>query len=175
MLEVARGLKAAHPDLEFETPCTNEARAKQLRAIAGDFPVTILPGGMHDVLRRARFCLVASGTATLETALFGVPMIILYRVSPLTYRLAKMLVDIAHIGIVNVLAGRGIVPEYIQGDIRTERILPQALRLIEDTHERETMLHELRGVRELLGGGGASLRAAQEILSVTNSPTPKSS
>lgn len=171
MLDLARELKKARPNLQFVTPCTNAAREAQLRAIAGDFPVEIVPGAMYDVLASARFCLVASGTATLEAAVFGAPMIILYRVSPLTYALARMLVDIQYIGMVNILAGRGIVPEYIQHAIRVSRILPEALSLIDDTPERERMLADLRSVRDLLGGGGASERAAGEVLAVLNNGT----
>jgi lipid-A-disaccharide synthase len=96
-------------------------------------------------------------------------MIILYRVSPLTYALARMLVDIKYIGMVNILAGRGIVPEYIQHAIRVSHILPQALSLIDDTPERAQMLRDLYEVREMLGGGGASERAAKEVLAVINS------
>jgi len=169
MLDVARGLLQERPDLIFVTPCTNAAREEQLRELAGDFPVEIVPGAMYDVLSSARFCLVASGTATLETAVFGVPMIILYRVSPLTYALARMVVDIKYIGMVNILAGRGIVPEFIQHAIRVSRILPLSLSLIDDTTEREQMLRDLAEVRAMLGGGGASERAAEEVLAVINS------
>src|SRR5690606_22272605 len=97
MIEIARGIAREHPRARFITPVVNDARAAQARAIAGDFPLEVQVGGMYEVLARARFCLVASGTATLETALFGVPFIILYKVSSPTYWLAKFLVDIRHI------------------------------------------------------------------------------
>jgi lipid-A-disaccharide synthase len=168
MLKIARALHTERPGLRFVTPCTNEARAAQIRGVAGDFPLEVIVGGMQGVLSSAGFCLVASGTATLETAVFGVPFIILYRVSPLTYVLARLLVDIEHIGMVNILAGRGVVPEYIQGDIRVPQILPQALSLIDDTPAREQMLRDLAEVRGKLGGGGASENAAREILSAIN-------
>lgn len=172
MLDLARALLSDRPHLRFVAPCVNEARAAQLRELAGDFPVEIQVGGMHDVLRAARFCFVASGTATLETALFGVPMIILYRVNPVTYAVARAVVDIKHIGMVNILAGRGVVPEFIQGAIQTAAILPVALNLIDDTPAREQMLADLRAVRESLGGGGASERAAREILATIQSTKP---
>jgi lipid-A-disaccharide synthase len=171
MLKLARALSKERPGLRFVAPCVNDARAEQIRKLAKDFPLDILTGGMHDVLSTARFCLVASGTATLETAVFGVPMIILYRVSPITYALARLLVDIKHIGMVNILAGREVVPEHVQS-IRVPHILPQALSLIDDTPARQQMLHDLDAVRQMLGGGGASQRAAQEILAVLNNGTP---
>ncbi len=165
MIAVARGIRERHPRARFVTPCVNAARAEQVRALAGDFPLDIRVEGMYDVLAQARFCLVASGTATLETALFGVPMIILYRVGTVNYWLARWFIrGIQHIGIVNILAGRGIVPEFLQHDAAPERILPAALELIEDTPARVAMVAELGAVRRSLGGPGASERAAREIL-----------
>lgn len=172
MIDVARGIAARYPEARFITPVVDPARAAQVQAIAGSFPLEIQVGGMYDVLGRARFCLVASGTATLETALFGVPMVILYRVTALTFWIAKFLVDIPHIGIVNILAGRGIVPEYIQGAIQPSRILPQALRLIDDSPERDRMIGDLRNVQALLGDGGASQNAAREILAMMDHSPP---
>lgn len=123
---------------------------------------------MYEVLTTARFCLVTSGTATLETALFGVPMIIFYKTTAVTYWLARFLVDIRHIGIVNILAGREIVPEYIQGAIQPGHILPKALALIDSSPEREQMLSDLQEVHAKLGAGGASDTAAREILTLIN-------
>jgi len=164
MLDVASELLERHPGATFVTPCANERRAAQIRAIAKDFPLEVIQGGMYDVLHAARFCLVASGTATLETALFGVPMIIVYKVSPISYALARALVDIEHIGIVNILAGRGIVPEYVQGAMKPQAILADALELIEDGPRRHAMQRDLAEVRASLGGGGASENAAREVL-----------
>jgi len=166
MLEVARGLRAHYPEARFVTPCINEDRAQLIRRIAADFPLEIQVGTMHDLLKSARFCLVASGTATLETALFGVPFLILYRTNPATYWMARAVVNIKNIGIVNILAGRTIVPEFIQHAIRPERIVPLACRLIEDSPERNDMRDAFQEVRALLGGGGAAQRAAREILTL---------
>jgi lipid-A-disaccharide synthase len=169
MIETARGILDEYPEAEFVTPCVNAKRADQIRALAGDFPLDIAVDGMYDVLAQARFCLVASGTATLETALFDVPMLLLYKVSAGSYWLARRLVDIEHIGIVNILAGRGIVPEFIQGDAQAPLILPKALELIADTPARAAMQSAFSEVRQLLGEQGASERAAQEILSYLQS------
>lgn len=172
MIEVAAGIAKQYPAARFMTPVVDEARAAQAREIAGRFPLEIQTGSMYDILHRARFCLVASGTATLETALFGVPMVILYRVTALTYWMAKFLVDIRYIGIVNILAGRGIVPEFIQNDIRPDQILPQALHLIASSPERAQMVDNLREVQSMLGDGGASQNAAREILEVLDKTPP---
>lgn len=166
MIDVARGILRRYPEARFVTPCVQPVRAEQVKRLAGDFPLETVVGKTYDLLLGARFCMVASGTATLETALFGVPMAILYRVSPITYLLARSLVRIEHIGLVNILAGKTIVPEFIQKDVCTERILPTALELIADTPPRKRMVEDLAAVRLRLGEGGASRRAAAEILRV---------
>ncbi|MDX9971523.1 MAG: lipid-A-disaccharide synthase [FCB group bacterium] len=164
MIAIARGIRDVYPEARFVTPCVDIEREAQVRRLAGDFPLETAVGKSYELLSAARFCLVASGTATLETALFGVPMIILYRVSPLTYQIAKRLIHLKHIGLVNILAGRGVVPEFIQNDIVPERVLPAALELIADSPARAEVLRGLEEVRERLGGGGASARAAEEVL-----------
>ena len=160
------GVERAKPDARFVTPCVNAAREAQVRAQAGDFPVETTIGRMYEVLDAACFCLVASGTATLETALFGVPMAILYKTGRMNYGIARRLVRISHIGLVNILAGRGIVPEFIQKQASAETILPIALELMADTPRRRQMLDDLAALRAALGGPGASMRAAQAIMAV---------
>jgi lipid-A-disaccharide synthase len=167
MIEVARGIQEKYPEARFIVPCVDEAREAQIRHIAGEFPVEIAIGKTYEILDGARFCLVASGTATVETALFGVPMIILYRVAPITYWLARLLVRVSHIGMVNILAGKRVVPEFVQHEATAARILPVALELIAEGSARDRMLDDLRAVRDILGGPGASRRAAEEILAVT--------
>ena len=97
-------------------------------------------------------------------------MTVLYKVTPITYWLARLLVDIDAIAMVNILAGKHVVPEFIQHEARADRILATALPLIEDTPERERMLEGLEGVRALLGGPGASENAAREILDTLGIP-----
>lgn len=168
MIETARGIRERYPEAWFVAPCVDDARAAQIRAIAGGFPLETAVGQTYEVLSAARFCLVASGTATVEAALFGVPMIVLYKVSGVTYGIARLLVRVNAIAMVNILAGKHIVPEYIQHEADASKILPEALELMEDSPRREAMIRELRRVRELLGGPGASRRAAGEILEVAS-------
>jgi lipid-A-disaccharide synthase len=170
IVAVARGIRCQYPDARFLVPVVDEKRAAQVRAAAEGFPMEVMVGGMHEVLAQARFALVASGTATLETALFGVPMVVLYKVSALSYALARLLVDVRHIGMVNIVAQRGIVPEFIQGRASAKHLLPAALELIGDTHARATMLADLAAVRARLGEGGASGRAAAVISNYLKAP-----
>lgn len=163
IIAVAQGIRHHYPEARFLVPVVDEERAAQVRAAAEGFPIEVMVGGMHAVLAQARFALVASGTATLETALFGVPMLVLYKVSALSYALARLLVDVRYIGMVNIVAQRGIVPEFIQGRASAKHILPVALELLGDTPARATMLADLAAVRARLGECGASARAASVI------------
>jgi len=166
MLDVAKGIRERYPNARFITPCVNAERETQVRALANGFPLETVVGKNYELLAAARFCLVASGTATLEAALFGAPMAVMYRIAPMSYWLARRLVKIEHIALVNILAKRRVVPEFIQHDATTEKILPVALDLIADTPTRATMLDGLAAVRRLLGGPGASQRAAEQVLAV---------
>ena len=164
MAETARRLKKEMPEARFIVPCVDAAREAQVRSLAGGLDVETVVGNTYGLLKCARGCLVASGTATVETAIFGVPMAILYKVNPATYWMARAVVDIEYIGMVNILAGRGIVPEFIQHQATPESILPTFLQLLQDTPARNQMIDDLNEVREILGGPGASDRAAEAIL-----------
>lgn len=164
MLEIAREIHQQYPEWRFVVPCVDRKREMQVREMAGNFPLETTVGNAYEVLNSARFCLVTSGTATIETMLFNVPMVILYRMAPLTYWIARLLVKVEHIGLVNILAGKRIVPEFIQHQACAEQVLPVVLQLLENSPERDTMLRELAAVREKIGAAGASARAAKEIL-----------
>jgi lipid-A-disaccharide synthase len=106
--------------------------------------------------------LCKSGTTTLEAAIAGTPSVIAYRVHPLSYLLARMLTTIRWIGLVNLVAERLVVPEFVQGDARPDRLAAALLPLLEaGSPERERQLEGLREVRRRLGEPGASARAAR--------------
>jgi lipid-A-disaccharide synthase len=132
--------------------------------------IMVHSGNTREVLRACDLALIASGTATLEAAITGTPMVILYRVSFLTYLLGKLLAKVSHIGLVNLVADREIVPELIQGDAIDTRLAEEGLCLLENAERREEMKEDLRLVREQLGQGGASERVAAlaaEMMGVT--------
>ena len=166
MAEVGEGIQKEYPDAKFLIPCVSEVRAQQIRPFFSQLPVDIRIGGMYDVLSQSRCCLVASGTATIETALFGVPMGIVYRVNPISYWLARMLVNIRHIGMDNILAEREVAPEFIQHTATVSHILPFMLDIIKEGEKRNLMLADLQEIRHRLGGPGASERAAEQVLRV---------
>jgi lipid-A-disaccharide synthase len=101
-------------------------------------------------LFHARAAVVASGTATVEAALIGNPFVVVYRVSPLTYAIAKRLVKVPHVAMANLIAGKSVVPELIQNDFTATNIVQQIELLLPDGEPRQSMMHELRVVRELL-------------------------
>lgn len=123
-----------------------------------------LSGHTYQVMRAADLLITASGTATLEAGLLGTPMVIIYRVSRLTYWAGKLLVDVPFIGMVNLVAGRQVVPELIQDDVTPDRVAKTALELLQNPEALGAMRERLQAVRGKLGEEGASLRAAREVL-----------
>jgi lipid-A-disaccharide synthase len=101
-------------------------------------------------LFHARASVVASGTATVEAALIGNPFVVVYRVSPLTYAIAKRVVKVPHVAMANLIAGKRVVPELIQQDFTATKIVQQLEPLLPDGAPRQSMMHELRMIRELL-------------------------
>jgi lipid-A-disaccharide synthase len=126
--------------------------------------VKVVKGLPNEVLAASDLLLVTSGTATLQAALIGTPMVVVYRASPLTYQIAKCLVRIPHISLVNILAGKEIVPELIQHRMTPDRIAQEALGILRDTGRQDAMKQAFQTIRTSLGSPGASKRAAEVIL-----------
>jgi lipid-A-disaccharide synthase len=130
-------------------------------------PQTVLVEADTDtVLASADVALTASGTATVQAALHDTPMVIVYRVSPWTYRLGRHLLNVSTFGMVNLIAGSKIVPELIQDAFTPEAVAVEAVSILTDPERALRIREGLRDVRERLGGGGASRRAAEAILRV---------
>jgi lipid-A-disaccharide synthase len=126
--------------------------------------VKVVKGKPDEVMAASDLLLVTSGTATLQAALIGTPMVVVYRASPLTYQIAKCLVKIPYISLVNILAGKAIVPELIQDRMTPDRISQEALDILMDTGRRDAMRKAFQAIRSSLGNPGASKRAAEFIL-----------
>ena len=126
-------------------------------------PVEIVGEDRFAAIADSHLALCASGTATLEVGLLGTPMIMVYRLASWTYVLAKLLVHLPNVSLVNLVLGRRVVPELIQGDANPRRIAAEAARLLTDAGERGRMREALAEVRGRLGEGGASRRAAAEV------------
>ena len=175
MLEAAVKLKG---DYEFEIPCASTIDREWMkrtvedlkRSIAGGTSLKIdLTDDSRTTLARARAAIVASGTATVEAAVIGTPFVMIYKVSPLTYLVGKNLVKVPHYGMVNLIAGRRVVPELIQQDFTAERVVKELEPLLAEGEGRGKMLRELAEVREKLRGtttGKAAENAAKAVLEV---------
>jgi lipid-A-disaccharide synthase len=125
---------------------------------------TIVRDRTDDVLSACEVVITASGTATVQAALHGRPMVVVYRLSPLTYRLGRPFVTVDMYAMPNLVAGRRVVPELIQGDLTADRVASEALRLLTDAGVRRTTCDGLLEVRARLGTAGASARAAEAVL-----------
>src|SRR5262249_19567848 len=126
----------------------------------------VVEGDTNTVLACADVALTASGTATVQTALHGTPMVIVYRLSPMTYRLGKRLRNVSTGGMVNLIAGEMIVPELIQDAFTPESVAREAVSMLTDRVRVAAIREALARVRAKLGGPGASRRAALAILAV---------
>jgi len=128
--------------------------------------LTRIEGGAYDALAAADCAIVASGTATIEAALLGTPMVVIYRVAPLTAAILRHMVNAPFISMVNLVAGRRVVPELIQDDFTPEAVAAQVRDLLESSDTRDAMKAELAEVRAKLGPGGAIERAADIFASM---------
>ena len=144
-------------------------------ASASELTVAVVQGDTDAVLAAADVALTASGTATVQTAMHDTPMVVVYRLSPLTYRLGRWLVRVDTFGMVNLIAGKRIVPELIQDAFTPEAVADEAVSMLTDTCAAERIRAELARVRQMLGGSGASRRAAEAIVATVSAGSPRPS
>jgi lipid-A-disaccharide synthase len=135
---------------------------------AAGLPIGLVEGATDDVLAAADVVVTASGTATVQTALHGRPMVIVYRLSPMTYTVGRSVVRVSTYGMVNLVAGRTIVPELIQDRFTPDAVAREAISLLTDERRVETMKRDLAEMRARLGGPGASQRAAASVHAVAS-------
>ena len=141
MLKSGEQLMAKHEDIQFFLP-----RAHTI-----------------DLMQICDVCLAASGTATLETAMMELPTVLLYRVSPITYGIGKMVVNVTHVGLPNIVAGKEVIPELLQDAVTPDAIVSLVEPLLSDVDKNEAMRSELREVRHKLGEPGAVKRVAHLV------------
>jgi lipid-A-disaccharide synthase len=170
-LAAAGRIRAAVPGVQFVVARAPRLDDRLFAAVAatGLDRMAIVEGDADTVLASADVALTASGTATVQTALHDTPMVIVYRVSPLSYRLLRRLISVDAIGMVNLIAGRRIVPELIQDEFTPEAVAREAVTMLTDPERAAAIRADLARVRDKLGGPGASRRAAAAILRVARS------
>lgn len=167
MIESAKLLSSANRNLRFEVPAASGKLATQIRALmadagAGDL-ITVNVGRSHSLMQRACCAVIASGTATLEAAYYGLPYCLVYRMAPLTYLAAKLLVKIKHIGLVNILAGEEVIEELIQREAEPPTVARSLQAFLDSPAKREALRVRLAETCATLGGKGAHERAARAV------------
>lgn len=166
LLGTADILAKDFPSSRFMIPLASTIGRDMVQGIIGrrQIPLEIVEGRTFEVMKAADLLLVVSGTATLEGAIAGVPMVIIYRLSPITYLIGRMLVKVRCIGLANIVVGRRVVPELIQGDVNPQRIALEAKKILKDHAKREEIKDEFKLITDKLGGKGASQRVARIAL-----------
>ena len=155
-----RLLRARRADLQLALAVAPSLDPALLDPHLSGLPVTRVAGHTHALLGAASAGIVASGTATVEAALMDLPMVVVYRLSPLTYALGRPFVRVPHYAMANLIAGREVVKELIQSDFRPEAVAREVLALLEDRGRRDRVREGLGQIRARLGPPGASARAA---------------
>ena len=171
----ARLIRRQVPGAQFlvaRAPHLNDALFDAVRTGAGDTRFALVEGDTDTVLASADLALTASGTATVQAALHDTPMIVVYRMAPLSYQLAKRVVTLDTIGMVNLIAGEKIAPELVQDALTPEAVAREAVSLLTDSDRAARTRAALATVRSRLGGPGASRRAAAAILRLVQERKP---
>ena len=163
MVEAARIISQKIPGTQYILPLADTLEEKTVAGFLSDsgLKVKIVAGHTYDVLACCDLAVVTSGTATLETGLMGVPMVIVYKVSLFSELIGRMIIRQQHIGLVNILAGKTVAPELIQRDARGPRIASEALAILQNREKRRQIIRDLGNIRAKLGEPGAARRAAQ--------------
>jgi lipid-A-disaccharide synthase len=167
MLDAADRLRRER-DIQFMCVRASTIEKQQLTSvIAGEAKqIPIVENDRYDAVNAADLVWTASGTATVETALLLKPMIIVYRLSWLTYYLARLLVHVDHIGMANLMASERVVPELIQSEFNADRIVRESQVILDDRQIRSTIVAKWLELRKRLGCAGAANRVADLALSM---------
>jgi lipid-A-disaccharide synthase len=162
MLKAAEIMAQKIQSLQFILPLADTLEEKTIGDIVSGFTINIkvISGQTYDVISCCDLAIVASGTATLETALLRVPMIIIYKLSPITYFIGKLIINAKNIGLANIIAGKTVVPELIQDDANGNRIAAEAMDILTDEEKKQEIIKELAAIRSKLGNPGAARKTA---------------
>ncbi len=160
MVSVARSL----PDYQFVIAAMGHLPEDLYRRALGSMPVKVITNRTYEILSVAEAALVASGTATLEAALFDVPQVVCYRTSRVTYRLAKLVIKVRFISLANLIMDREIVRELVQNDLSQKNLHRELLNIISSGYRHDIIKSDYRQLRKVLGESGASSRIASDMV-----------
>ena len=165
MLDAARECYRINPDWQFVIPLAKTIDREVVTAMTGDAPnVKLIEGDTYNAVNAADLAVVASGTATLETAIIGTPLIVCYRVSALNWQLFTPLIKVPFVGMPNLIAGRVVAPELLQDQLNGEVLSREIQALLSDGKRLQKARLDMQEVREKLGEANASARAAKVII-----------
>lgn len=176
MIGAAEIIKRHMPDTQFVLPraITVDPALLEPHISESKVEIKVVDEYRYNVRSAMDFCICKSGTSTLETAFLGCPMVIVYRVDALSWVIAKALVKMPHVGLVNIVGGERIVPELIQHEATKFKIAEESLRVLGDPVVYDNTKFQLEKIRARCGGPGASMRAAHEVLKTINRPVLES-
>ncbi len=164
MLDTAHILKDRLKHARFIISHAPSVARQQIEMIvaahAGRMDVEIISAGVETVFARSDLLVAASGTVTLQAAIHGTPMVIIYKVSPVSFLLGRALVRVPHIGLVNLVAGQELVPELVQNAASAQNIASAVEDMLADRSQLDQLKQQLFDLRDVLGGGGASEKVA---------------
>jgi lipid-A-disaccharide synthase len=172
MLDAAKILLGKEATIQFEASASSQPALEYMRKLAADAGFSGMPIGLKnawELMQRACAGMVASGTATLESSYFLLPFVLIYKVSWFTYVPGRLLICVDHLGMPNILAGKEIVPEFIQHEAVPERIAETVWKLYSDPARKAEMVGEMTRVVKLLGEKGGGRRAAEAVIRELNS------
>jgi len=174
MLDAASIITKRIEKIKFIISVAPSVKRKQIEEIIkkhnGTADLELVTESVAEVCSQCSLVIAASGTVTLEVAITGTPMIIIYKVSPLSYWLGKIMISVKNIGLVNLIAGREIVPELLQNKASPENVANTAVAMLNDPPGLERMSNKLYSIKDLLGGPGASERVADIALGMLQAP-----
>lgn len=165
MLAVMLKMVDKYPNYQFVIACAPSLTMEFYKSIVGDMDVKLINNKTYDILQIASAAIVTSGTATLETALFYVPEVICYKGNPLSYQIAKNLIKVKYICLVNLIMDKPVVKELIQNDLTPENIKTELDLLLTNFKRQRALLEDYEELRTVLGNAGASDNAAKIIVS----------
>jgi lipid-A-disaccharide synthase len=166
LIEAAEKLAQREPKTKFVLAQASTIEDNLLQPLLrkGSLPITLVKEQASEVMALSDLVLVASGTATLQAAVVGIPMVLFYRTTAWEFWIASFFLRVKWIGLVNLVAGRSIVPELLQDQATGQRLYEVAIRILEDQSAYDEMKRDLAKVRAALGEPGASTRAAEAVL-----------
>jgi lipid-A-disaccharide synthase len=172
MVEAAEILSSRYHGLRCLLPLSSTVAPNLVEDLISrsTIEIKLIKGDIYTVLAACDLALVASGTATLETAIMGIPMIIVYRLSAISYWIGKRVVKVPFIGLVNLVAGEEVVPELIQAEVTPQRLAKEADAILGDSRMKENMIKNLEKVKTKLGQGGASEKTAKIAMEMMEGP-----